>query len=188
MTLKRKVIVSVVFFLILSILLIIFIISPLFLEIKKISLDFPVQKQNLATLEKEVENLQKFKKIWPEISLNLEKINQLFIDDPKVPIDFRYFWEKTARDSGVYLKISPAHLPQTADTDPWTSTAFNFTSAGSFSNLLNFLEKLQSSDYLIEVQGLNITRLTEAELRSSEFKQFSSGDTKAVILTKVYTK
>ncbi|HUW71944.1 MAG TPA: hypothetical protein VMV66_01970 [Candidatus Humimicrobiaceae bacterium] len=188
MTLKRKIIVSTVFFLILSILLIVFVVSPLFSEIKKISLNFPAQKQNLATFKKEVENLQKFKKIWPETSLDLKKINQLFIDDPKVPIDFRHFWEKTAQDSGVYLKMSPANLSQTADTDPWPSIVFNFTSVGSFSNLLNFLEKLQSSDYLIEIQDFNITRLTEAELRSPEFKQFSLGDTRAVILIKVYTK
>jgi len=189
MIIKKKIITSVVFFLILSILLIVFVIYPLFSEIKKNSRDFPVQKQSLAALEKEVENLQKFKKIWPEISPDLEKINHLFfVNEPKGLIDFRHFWEEAALASEVYLKISQAYLSQTVDTDPWPSAAFTFTTAGSFSNLLNFLEKLQSSDYLIDIQDLSITRLTEAELGSPEFKQFSSGDTKAVILIKVYNE
>ena len=189
MTLKRKIITSAVFFLILSILLVVFIISPLFSEIKEISRDFPAQKQNLAALEKEIENLQKFKKIRPEISLNLEKINQLFfVDEPKALIDFRGFWEKNAKDSEVSLKISMTPSSQRVDTDPWPSTIFKFTSAGSFSNFLSFLEKLPSSDYLIEIQDFNITRLTGAELNSAEFKQFSLGDIKTNLLIKVYSK
>jgi len=188
MTLKRKIIISAVFFLVLNIFLIAFVISPLFLEVKEISRDFPTQKQNLAVLEKEFENLQKFKKIWPEISPDLENISHLFIDDPEVPIDFKNFWKEAASDSEIYLEMFPAHLPQTVDTYPWPSSAFKFTSVGSFSNLLSFLEKLQSSDYLIKIRDLNITRLTEAELRSPEFKQFSLGDTKATILIKVYTE
>lgn len=189
MIIKKKIITSVVFFLILSILLIVFVISPLFLEIEEDSCNFPAQKQKLLALEKEVENLQRSKKTWPEILPDLEKINYLFFtDEPKELIDFRHFWEEAALASGVYLKMSQAHLPQAVDTDPWPSTAFTFTTAGSFSGLLNFLEKLQSSDYLIDIQDLNITRLTEAELRSSEFRQFSSGDTKAVILIKVYNE
>jgi hypothetical protein len=189
MTIKKKVVALVVFFLILSILLIVFAISPLFLEIKENSYDFPAKKQELLALEKEVENLQRFKKIWPEISPDLEKINRLFfINDPRGLIDFRHFWEEAALAPEVYLKISRTHLSQTDDAAPWSSTAFTFTIAGSFSNLLNFLEKLQSSDYLISVQDLNIVQLTEAELRSSEFGQFSSGDTKGTILIKVYNE
>lgn len=189
MTLKKKVIISVAFFLILSILLMAFVIFPFFSEIKDNSRKFPIQKQNLALLEEEVKNLQVFKKTWPEVSPSLEKIDHLFFtNDPRSLIDFRNFWYKTAQDTGVSLKISMASLPQAANTSPWPSTAFNFVSAGSFSSLLNFLEKLQSSNYLIEIQELNITRLTESELRSAEFERFSSGDVKANILIRIYIK
>lgn len=189
MTLKKKLITSVVFFLILSILLIVFAIFPVFSGIRENSHNFPVQKQSLAVLEREFENLQKFKRIWPEVSPSLERIDNLFfVNDPRSLIDFRNSWYKNAQDSGVSLKISLAPSPQTTSADPWPATAFNFTSAGPFSNLLVFLEKLQSSDYLIEIQNLNIIRLSEAELRSTEFKEFSSGDVKANLLIKVYTK
>ena len=189
MTLKRKTIASVTFLLILSILLIVFVISPFFSEIKKNSHDFPVNKQGLAALEKEVENLQKFKKIWPEISPDLEKINHLFFaDGPEAMIDFKDFWKKVATDSEVYLEISKDYSPRTVDTDFWPSTKFNFTAAGSFSNVLNFLEKLQSSDCLIKIQNLSVSRLTAAELRSPGFEQFSLGDTKAIVLIKIYTE
>ena len=188
MLLKRKIYITATVFLGLIILLTVFIISPFFLEIKRNSYKFPLKKQDLAVLEKELESLQKFKKIWPEISPDLENISHLFIDDPEVPIDFKNFWKEAASDSEIYLEMFPAHLPQTVDTYPWPSSAFKFTSVGSFSNLLSFLEKLQSSDYLIKIRDLNIARLTEAELRSPEFKQFSLGDTKATILIKVYTE
>jgi type III secretory pathway component EscR len=176
MTLKKKIITLAVFLLVLSILLIVFVISPLFSEIKRISRDFPTQKQNLAALQKEVENLEKFKRDWPEISSDLERVSHLFfINDPKALIDFRNFWKKNAQNSQVSLEISLASSPRAAEADLWPSTIFNLTAAGSFSSLLNFLEKLQSSDYLIDIQALNITRLTE-------------GDVKALILIKVYNE
>jgi len=187
MMLRKKIITSVVFLSVLIILLIILVISPLFLEIKEISRDFPVQKQNLMVLEKKLEDLQEFKRNLPEISPNLEKINRLFID-PEVPIDFRLFLENAAQDSGVFLEISLASSPQIPDTDPWPSTSFNLTSAGSFSSFCIFLERLQSGPYLIEFQGLNITKLTEAELNFSELGQLSSDGIKANVLIKAYTE
>jgi len=174
------------FFLALSILLIVFVISPLFLEIKKISQDFLAQKQTLAALEKKAENLEKFRMLFPEIAPTLEKIDNLFIDQ-KVPVDFIRFLEKTSQDSGLSLKILPGLVPR-IEKDPWPSVSFHLSLAGSFPNLSKFLEKLESAFYLVEIQNLTITRLSETELKSEEFKQFSLGDVKAVLLIKAYTK
>jgi len=49
------------------------------------------------------------------------------------------------------------------------------------------LEKLKSSFYLIEIQNLTISRLSETELKSKEFEEFSLGDVKATLSIKVYT-
>lgn len=188
---KRKIYIGATVFLGLIILLTVFIISLFFLEIKRNSYKFPLKKQDLIVLEKELENLQKFKKIWSEISPNLEKIDNLFVDDPIVPIDFISFLEETAKDSGFYRDKSfekSFRGPVKNERDPWPCVPFSLTLVGSFSNVSNFLEKIESSPYLIEIQGLNVTKLTEVGLRTSESKQSSLGDTKAVISIKVYTK
>lgn len=186
MTIKKKITISIAFFLVLSILLIAFVIYPLFLEIKKNSQDFLSQEQKLAALEEKVENLEKFKIIFPEISPGLEKIDNLFID-PKVPVDFIRFLEKTSQDSELSLKILLG-LPVEIEEDLWPSIVFQLSLAGSLPNLSQFLEKLESTFYLIEIQNLIITRLSETELKSKEFEIYSLGDVRAILSIKVYTK
>jgi len=186
MTLKKKIAISILSFLVLSILLIIFLIYPLFLEIKKISQDFLSQKQKLVALEEKVENLEKFKIIFPEISPNLEKIDNLFVD-PEMPVDFIRFLEETSQDFQVSLKISPGPIIK-MEKDPWSSISFQLGLVGSFPNFAKFLEKLESTFYLIEIQNLTITHLSGTELKSKEFEEFSLGDVKATLSLKIYTK
>ena len=186
MSFKRKIYISIIIFSGLSILLTVFLIYPLFSEIEKSSQNFLSQKQKLLALEKKVENLEKFKKILPEISTDLKKIDNLFVD-PKVPIDFISFLEKTSQDFQLSLKISPG-LPLKIEKDPWPSIGFQLSLAGSFSNFTKFLEKLESGPYLIEIQNLTISRLSETELKSKEFENFLPGDVKANLSIKVYTK
>lgn len=185
MSRKRKIQILLVFFFGITILLVIFLIYPLFSGIKKISQDFLSQKEELLTLEKKVENLEKFKIIFPEISGDLEKIDNLFVDR-EVPVDFIRFLEKTSRDSQVSLKISAGGALK-IEKDPWPSISFQLFLAGPFPSLSQFLEKLESSIYLIEIQNLNISRLSETELKSKEFEKFSLGDVKATLSIKVFT-
>lgn len=186
MSYKKKIYISAIIFFGLSLALIIFVIYPLFLEIKKISQDFSDQRQKLLTFEKKAENLEKFKIIFPEISSGLEKMDNLFIN-PEVPVDFIRFLEKISQDFQLSLKILPGP-PLKIEKDPWPSLSFQLSLAGSFPNFSKFLEKLESSPYLIEIQNLTISRLEENELKSKEFEKFSLGDVKANLSLKVYTK
>jgi hypothetical protein len=77
----------------------------------------------------------------------------------EVPVEFIGFLEKTAANSSVNIEISP--LPVTKDeTDAWSSLNFQIAANGSFPHLLLFIEKLESSPYLIEIQSLTISQLT----------------------------
>lgn len=183
MTLKKKIIISIISLLFLIVLFIILVLSPLLLEIKHISQSVPLKKQEVADLEKKLENLNKFKNILPEISSNAEKVNQLFIS-LRAPIDFREFLEEAAQDSKVAIEISPASLSQAASTDPWQFNLLNLDLAGPFSNFSNFLEKLESGPYLIAIQNLNI--ISEAKLPESG--KFYLGNIKATISIKAYAK
>jgi len=177
MTIKRKIIISIIFFLGLTIFLLIFIIYPLFLEIKESSQNFLSEKKKLMILEKKVENLAKIELILPEISANLKKIDAIFID-PMLPIDFIRFLEKISQDCQVSLEILLlSGLSLKTEGGSWPFLSFQLNLKGSFVNFSKFLEKLESSFYLIEIQNLNIAYLDETKK-----------DIKADLLIKVYTK
>ena len=186
MTLRKKINLSLIIFTLLFIFSIIFLISPLYKDIKNNSQELISKKQEMAVLEAKIKNIEEFKKNYREINPNLEKIATLFVESA-VPIEFIDFLEKTSRDCQTSIKISPS-LVVKIPKDPWPSIAFQITSVGSFPNFLKFLEKLESSKYLIEIQNLNISRLTEAELKLKEFEKFSLGDVKTIFSLKVYTK
>jgi len=186
MNFKNKINLSLVIFIILSSILILFVIYPILKEIKINSEDLISKKQILASLERKIENLKQFQTIWSEIQPNLEKIDKLFID-PEVPIEFISFLEKTAGDCDLSVEISPIPTLKTAE-DPWTSLFFQISSITPSPKFLKFLEKLESSVYLIEIQNLSIKRLTETELKAKEFEKFSLGDVKVNLSIKIYTK
>lgn len=186
MNLKRKIYLTLGISGLLSVLLMILAILPLFNEIKENSEDFILKRGELTFLETEIKNLEKFEKQYQDYQQNLEKINSLFIN-PEVPIDFIRFLEKLASDSKISVRISLSPAPK-VETQPWPSLFFQLSGVSSFSNFSKFLEKLENSPYLIEVQNLIIRRLTEDELRRKEFEGLSTGDIDASLLIKVYTK
>lgn len=186
MNFKKKNNISIVIILILSLLLIVFLIYPLFSEIKKVSQNLLSQKENFAFLVNKLENLQKFEIRFEEIRPNLEKTDNFFIE-AEAPVEFIRFLENTARDCGISLKVSPFPLLKT-EKDPWPFLIFQISSTGSFPNFLRFLEKLESSQYLIEIQNLNISRVSESELKLKGFEKFSLGDVITNLSLKVYAK
>jgi len=186
MTLRNKINLSIIVFLLLSFLLILFLIFPLFNDIKKNSQELISQKQKITILENELKNIEEFKKDYQKIKLSLEKVETLFTNSD-VPIDFITFLEKNARDCGISIKIIPASLIRTNE-DPWPVIGFTINAAGPFSNFLRFLEKLESGPYLNELLSLNIRRLSEGELNLKDFEMFSLGDIQASFLIKVFAK
>lgn len=186
MTLKNKINLSLVIFIILIISFIVFLIYPLFKEIKNSSEELISEKQKLTSLERKIANLEEFQSLWSKIEPNFKKADQLFID-PEVPVKFINFLEATAKDCGVPIEISSA-LPTKIEKDPWPSLFFQISSTSSFSKFLRFLAKIEASPYLIEIQNLNVRRLTEKELKLKEFEKYSLGDVETTLSIKVYTK
>jgi len=163
------------------------IIYPLFNNIKKNSEAFISQKKELALLKAEIENLEKFEKIYQTHRENLEKIDKLFID-PEIPTDiikFVGFLRKIAKDSQVSIDISSPTPKKEIAADPWPSITFQVALKGKFTNFGKFLEKIETGPYLIEILNLDTRRLTEKKL---EPKEFSSGDTSTSLSIKVFTK
>jgi len=160
MTISNKIKTSIITFLILSICFIVFLIYPLFQEIKKNSKAIITQKTAITVLGAEIENLNKFKLFIKGNKEKLEKTEEMFLDQ-ELPVDFINFLEKIAGESQIFLKVS--YLTPKNDEDLWPALLVQVNCSGSFSNFLRFLEKLKSSNYLIEIQTLNVTKLTDAE-------------------------
>lgn len=184
MNLKNKINLSLVTLLLLAILLVVFLIYPLYKDIRNNSQELISQKQNLIYLEDKLESIEEFRKNHREIKQNLEKTKTLFVNS-EAPVGFIGFLERTSQACQASIGISPSSITRNAK-DPWPHIAFQINSISSFPNFLKFLDKLESSPYLIEIQGLSINQLTERELRSEELETFSVGDIRASLSIKAF--
>jgi len=179
MTTTKKINLSIIIFVVLISLLISFVIYPSLKEIKKNSKELIYQKENLSNLESKIANLEKFKVLYKSLEEILDKIDNLFID-PEVPMDFISFLEENSKDCQLTTEISFLPAKRT-ETDPWPFLLFKITSIGSFSNFLKFLEKLENSKYLIEIQNLSINQTKKSETSSK-------ADIQANLSIKVYSR
>ncbi len=181
---KKQILISITIFGLIVLFLVLFAVCPLFKEIKKNSESFILTKKELTSLEVQSKNLGEFKKIYQENLQNIEKIDNLFLN-PQVPIDFIGFLEKISQDSKVSIKIS---LLASKEKDIWPSSQFQILSTGSFNNFSKFLEKIETTSYLIEIKNISINRVTENELKSEGSEGLVTRDIKANLLIKVFTK
>jgi len=174
MNLKDKTYISSVSFIGVISLLIIFVIYPLFSNIKEQSQEFISQKNYYLELQIRDDNFQGLKKFNQMHQQELAKIDYLLID-PDKPIDFNIFLEKTAQDSNLQIKISNVQIGK-PEANQWNFLNYQLTLIGSFINLTRFLDKLENSSYLVETVNLNIRESEETE------------NIRADIFIKVYTK
>jgi hypothetical protein len=163
----------------------IFIISmilPLFRNIQENSKELVEQKKALIQLEEKEKSFKRVENQYRSYRPNLTKIDSLFID-AETPISFVEFLEKAAADSNLSISINPG-TTRKLEKDFWPSTDFQLILMGSFPNFLSFLERLESSFYLIEISNLNVERLTEEQIKEG----FLPGDIKATMPLKVFSR
>ena len=146
--------------------LIVFVILPLSQEIRDTSENLLIQKQALSSLENRTENLKEFKIIYQKIQTDIEKIENLFVDE-KMPVEFIDFLEKKADDCYISMDVSLSSLKKNKE-ESWSFLVFQIDSIGSLSGISRFLEKMETSPYLIEVQNFKLRKLSEAETRAEE--------------------
>lgn len=177
MDLKKKIIVFSLIFGIVGLVLVCFLIYPLFKGIKKNSEEFVTAGKELILLQGKTGKVEQFRKTYEDLKPDLEKIDSLFTD-PEVPIDLVKFLDKTAENFDLSNNISSVSV-KTAETDPWTSLGFRMTLAGFLPNFLKFLEKIETAPYLIEVQNLAVEKVSG---------NGSNLEVSAILVIKVYTK
>lgn len=176
----------VIIFGILSALLIVFVIYPLFKKIGELSYSLFLEENKITYLNQEREELRRMENLYKTYQADLDKMENLFID-PEVPVEFINFLEKNAADSQIKLEIS-SMTKETKKGDVWPSLSLHVLVTGSFSNFSKFLDKLENSSYLIETSDFNARKLSDKEKQAEENKNIPEADTTAVLSIKVFTK
>jgi acylphosphatase len=177
---KRKTILSSILFSIFLLLIFFFLILPSLKEIKRISKEISQTKLKLEGITKRQEEIEKFKKLYPEIKEELSKFENSFVNK-EIPIDFVEFLEKIAKDLKIQSQISI--LSSSKD-----SISFQIKGAGNPENVFKFIDKVENCNFLIQVERIRISKLSEAELKMEEFKGFSKNDLKFEISFSVLAK
>lgn len=183
---SKKIYISLIIFGLLSIGLIVLVVVPIWRSINKDAESFISYKNQLSGTENQIKSLEKFEELYQTYQANLDKIDTLFVD-AEVPINFLAFLERTGQNCQISIKVSSATLKKGSDGS-WSILDFQISSYGALPNFLIFLEKLENSDYLIEIDNLSIKKLSEKELGLKGFETLSSSDINATFLLKVFVK
>lgn len=141
-----------IFFLI-TLVFAVFGIGPLLNDIKKSSEGLVSAKMGMVALQNQIEEIENFKKNYDSYKDNLENIDNLFVD-PGNPVDFIEFLENTASDYGLESKIS---FPSNSDDGREQNfLTFQISTEGSFSSSVEFIKKIESGQYLVEIEDFKI--------------------------------
>lgn len=186
MSTLKKTYLFIIAFTILNILLLAFIVFPLLKGIKKSSEAFLSEKNKIVSLSKEKESRETLEDLYKNYQSDLDKIEKVFVDS-EVPIEFINFLERTASTSNARLKILSMAIEKEGE-GLWPSLSFQLSVIGSFPDFSGFLEKLESSSYLIETIKLSTRALSEKETKSKEFEGFVSTDTNTLLSIKVFAR
>jgi acylphosphatase len=180
MNAKKKTTIFLLISLLLFFLFIFLLILPSIKKISETSKEISKTKARLEEISKQQEEIERFKKIFPDIKENLLKFENSFVSK-EIPVDFVEFLEKMARDLQIRSEISI--LSSSKD-----SISFEIKGAGSPENVFKFLEKVENCNFLIQIERLRISKLTEAELKIKEYEGFSKNDLKFEVSFSVLTK
>jgi len=154
MTAKQKINLSLIILIALVILISFSAIRPILEDIKNNSEESISQKENSATLEAKIENLENFKTTYKNLGDFSKKVDALFVN-AEVPVGFIGFLENIAEAYHLKIDIVPASV-KAIDKNLWSYLNFQISILGSYPNFLKFQKKLENSPYLLEIQNLNI--------------------------------
>ena len=176
---KRTILILIILGLLLSVFLFLGI-HPLLVKIQKSSFEIDKIKTDFFYLQKKHEIIELMKQKYHQESLltDIEKINSMLIN-AEAPVDFIKFLERSALKSRVLLETTP-FLVRTAEKDPWNSIGFQLTVYSDFVNFFEFLNAIEKSPFLVEIQSLNIRKAAEKDKKEEGVV--------AMVLIKVFSK
>ena len=180
---KTKNQLCVVCFLAVFVLVIIFIVRPLFSSINKHSDNFSLQKSILVISANQLKDVKKFQDDYAKITPEIEKLTSSFINY-EAPVKFIEFLEDTALSSGVGIIIRPTN---SLKEEGYKSLTFEVIIAGSFPRCSRFLDSLEESSWIFELISFKIDKVPERSRWLKQFEYLNDGETVFIFSIKAYS-
>jgi len=118
-------------------------------------------RQERSVLESQLAYIREFAKEADELDQNFKDIRETIFVDPKAPIEFVQFLEKTAADTGLSINITSASSAKGKIFED--ALLFNIKISGPAPQTLRFLGKLEKAPYLIELKEFQLQGVQEQE-------------------------
>ncbi|MDP2934280.1 MAG: hypothetical protein Q8N59_00700 [bacterium] len=172
MSIKQKIYLIFAVIVTIFIVLTLFVIKPLFLEIKKTAASVLESRERLMSLE------GMDKKYVEEVEADYKDINDKIIEIKKQLIDkneaVKFFeaLESVASSTNNEIEISASEFP-----------SLTLGLFGTFPNFMKFLGWLENGDYFIDVNSVNITRTNGEDSPET----ISAGTIKSTLKIRAYT-
>lgn len=131
------------------------IILPLFLSLKNDSLELSLKKEELYSLVNKKKNFGAITVAYENLKEDIGKANDVFVNE-KEPLNFISFLEKTGDSLGLLVQISLAQ--EEAKEEEISGVSFQIKVTGYFDDLMRFLEKIESAQFLTEINSLTIQK------------------------------
>jgi Tfp pilus assembly protein PilO len=180
MKIFKKTIFIPILTLMLAIVFIWFFIFPTLIQIRKISENISSLKFDLANLERRAENIKDFKKQFPTIKENLSLFENQFVDR-EFPLEFINFLENLAKGSQISYEVSLLKSEK-------NYLSFQITAIGPPRNVFRFIEKFENCPYLVQIEKLNISKLSETEIKAKGMEKIAGPILKSIFSFQVQTK
>jgi hypothetical protein len=149
---KKQIYIIISVFLLLLLLLILFFIWPLFREVKKSSESLSLQIKDAITLERQLQEAEKFQQKYESYQPGFQKIESMFVDSSN-PVTFIEFLENIAQNKNIKLQIS---APLFSIEKGLTFANLQLFASGSFSGIIKFIKEIELGPYLIQTQNLSL--------------------------------
>jgi len=140
-------------------------------QIKKSAEDLIFQKEAFFSLKESQEALEKLRKDFINLKPEVEKIEDLFLESEN-PVEFLNYLEETALSSGILIQTSALSFGgKNNGAFPYLSLQVSFKSR--FFNFSKFLDRLENSSFMLEIQNLNVRKIGDEVSVSFPLKVFT---------------
>jgi Tfp pilus assembly protein PilO len=154
-SLKNKIIVIIVGFLIFISLIIFLIVIPTVNDILEIGKEIENQRIDLEAKYIKGQNLRQLTENLEKINSQLSKLEQIFISNNR-ELEFITTLEGVASKNSISQKINLGNQEDIANYD-YKKTAIQLIAQSNFTNIINYLLDLESLEYYLNIKNIELT-------------------------------
>lgn len=167
LNLKNKIIISILIFIIALAALIWFIVLPTVGDIKKMGDDIEAQRVDLEKKYIKGQSLKKLSENLKIIEPQLNKLDQIFINSNR-ELEFITKLEEIANANAVTQKINLGAASKDTGGSDYQIMPLQLFTQGTFGGQINYLKKLESLNYYINIKSIELSAATAQIIENNE--------------------